>query len=130
MRARRDTLVADHLADEFDLVVIDGDRASDAVAMAREADAFLRIGRFASPRDDEHFMATLGAPRRALLGTVAADISIFVPRVAEQPVADEPQRPLAATMRAAAAARPVPRAPFASVRRNAGSDLRRRAALR
>ena len=132
LASSRDTLVADALADEFDLVVIDGDRAAEAFELAREADGFLRVGRFASPRDDERFLALLAAPRDALLGTVAADISVFVPSAAERPMpAEEPAKPLAAVLRAASAARTTtPRAPFAATRRPAGAELRRRAGLR
>ena len=127
----RDTLVADALAEEFDLVIIDGDRASEAYALAREADGFLRIGRFASPRDDEHFLTLLGAPRRALLGSVAADVSVFVPSSADRSTpAAEPSKPLAAVLRAASAARPAARAPFVATRKPAGVELRRRAGLR
>ena len=125
-----DTLVADALADEFDLVVIDGDRAADAVALAHHADCVLRIGRFASPRDDDRFLATLGTPRSAFLGTVAATVAVFVPRAAEAPRPTEPLRPLAATLRAGQATRPAMRAPFAATRRPATPDLRRRAGLR
>ena len=132
LASSRDTLVADALADEFDLVVIDGDRAAEAFELAREADGFLRVGRFASPRDDERFLALLAAPRHALLGTVAADISVFVPSATERPMpAEEPAKPLAAVLRVASAARTTPpRAPFVATRRPAGAELRRRAGLR
>ena len=125
-----DTLVADDLADEFDLVVIDGDRVTDAATLAHHADGVLRIGRFASPRDDERFLATLGTPRSAFLGTVAAAVAVFVPRAAEAPRSAEPPPSLAATLRATSAARPAMRAPFAATRRPAAPDLRRRASLR
>ena len=127
----RDTLIADALADEFDLVVIDGDRASEATDLAQEADGFLRVGRFASPRDDERFLALLDAPRHALLGTVAADISVFVPSLDERTMpVEEPAKPLAAVLRAASAAHAAPRAPFVATRRPAGAEPRRRAGQR
>ncbi len=115
-----DTLVADTLADEFDLVIIDGNRAADAVDMALNADVVLRVGLFASPQDDAHLLTTLAAHDCILIGTLAA--SVFVPR----PPA--PSKPIAV------AGRPVPPRPVLRQTprgdRRVATPIRRKAGLR
>ena len=76
--------LVDDLAAAFDAVVIDGGRAADSAAIGWNADAFIRVGRFASHKDDAHLLATFDAPEEALLGTVAA--GCFVAREAPAPV--------------------------------------------
>ena len=71
----------DDLAAVFDAVVIDGGRASDATEAGWSADTLVRVGRFASRKDDAYFLAALHAPSEALLGTVAA--GRFVARESE-----------------------------------------------
>jgi hypothetical protein len=68
------TPFVDDLAAAFDLIVVDGGRAgSDRPA----ADACLRVGRYTSRRDDERFLAMLGAAREAFAGTMIG--RVFVP---------------------------------------------------
>ncbi len=78
----------DDVADEFDLIVIDGGRAADCAAEAWGADLALRVARFASKRDDDRFVATLGLTSDAFLGTMAG--TTFVPKagLADAPVAE------------------------------------------
>ncbi len=76
--------LVDDLAAAFDAVVIDGGRAADSAAAGWNADAFIRVGRFASHKDDAHLLATFDAPEETLLGTVAA--GRFVAREAPVPV--------------------------------------------
>ncbi len=64
--------LVDDLAAAFDAVVIDGGRAADSAAAGLNADAFIRVGRFASQKDDAYLLDAFGAPPEALLGTVAA----------------------------------------------------------
>ena len=84
--------LVDDLAAAFDAVVIDGGRAADSAAAGWNADAFIRVGRFASHKDDAHLLATFDAPEEALLGTVAA--GRFVAREAPEPVTQVVTRPV------------------------------------
>ncbi len=82
---RGETPFVDELADEFDLIVIDGGRAADRAAAGWDiegggVDLAVRVARFASRRDDERFVATLDLTDDAFLGTVAG--STFVPKAA------------------------------------------------
>ncbi len=76
--------LVDDLAAAFDAVVIDGGRAADSAAAGWNADAFIRVGRFASHKDDAHLLATFDAPEETLLGTIAA--GRFVAREVPVPV--------------------------------------------
>ncbi len=89
-----DVLFIDELADEFDLIVIDGGRTADAAAEDWGADLALRVARFASSRDDDRLVATLGLASDALLGTIAG--SVFSPRIAAILPAAEELAPLPA----------------------------------
>ncbi len=62
----------DDLATAFDAVIIDGGRAADSAAAGWSADAFIRVGRFASHKDDAYLLDVFDAAPEALLGTVAA----------------------------------------------------------
>lgn len=62
----------DDLAAAFDAIVIDGGRAADCAAAGWSAEGLIRVGRFASQKDDAYFLEALNAPSEALLGTVAA----------------------------------------------------------
>ena len=73
-----ETPFVDDVADEFDLIVIDGGRAADCALEDWGADLAVRVARFASKRDDERFVATLKLTADALLGTMAG--STFVPK--------------------------------------------------
>ena len=86
-----ETPFVDDVADEFDLVVIDGGRAADCALEDWDADLAVRVARFASKRDDERFVATLQLPADALLGTMAG--STFVPKAVPAPAATEAQVP-------------------------------------
>ena len=86
--------LVDDLAAIFDAVVIDGGRAADSAAAGWTADAFIRVGRFASHKDDAYLLDTFDAPAEALLGTVAA--GRFVARETEP----EPQVNIRPNLRA------------------------------
>ena len=69
--------IVDDIAAEFDIVIIDGCRATDSAAAGWSADAYLRVGRFTSQRDTDLFCRTLDVSAGAFVGTVAA--TTFVP---------------------------------------------------
>lgn len=116
-----DVSFVDDVAAEFDLIVIDGGRAAESAGAEPVADAFLRVGRFASQRDDERFLGAFGATKDAFIGTIAA--SVFVPK--------QIQKPKASVAPFVAAARPTatPTAPR-RVASTMPSTARRKVAMR
>ncbi len=93
----------------FDLIVIDGGRAAEQAL----ADAYLRVGRYTSTRDDERFLAALGATKDAFAGTMIGRVFVAPPApsvikgpppvAVDQPI--EPSRPQRARTRPAALVR-------------------------
>ena len=59
----------------FDLIVIDGGRAAEQAL----ADAYLRVGRYTSRRDDERFLLALGATKDAFAGTMIGRVFVAPP---------------------------------------------------
>ena len=105
--------LVDDLTAVFDAVVIDGGRAADAAVAGWTADAFIRVGRFASHKDDAFFLEALDAPSEALLGTVSA--GRFVARESEpalRPASRPALRAVPASFDAASPRRPAPAAPL------------------
>ena len=90
--------LVDDLAAAFDAVVIDGGRAADSAAAGWNADAFIRVGRFASQKDDAYLLDAFDAAPEALLGTVAA--GRFVTRETVPQPAAAIQRPIPRTVSA------------------------------
>ena len=84
-------VLIDDLPSAFDVIVVDGGRAADSAEAGWTADAFIRVGRFASQRDDTHLLDAFHAPSDAMLGTVAAGRFVAweeptpEPRVATRP---------------------------------------------
>ena len=97
--------LVDDLAAAFDAVVIDGGRAADSAAAGWTADAYIRVGRFASHKDDAYLLDAFDAPPEALLGTVAAG------RFVARETAPEPQAAKRPNLRA------VPASPDVSLLR-------------
>lgn len=67
-----ETPIIDEIGDEFDLVVIDGGQAAACAAAGWGADAYLRVGRYESRRDDAQFAETFDVPPDMILGTIVA----------------------------------------------------------
>ena len=70
---RGEAAMIDDLEAAFDLVVVDGGPYADEIP----ADAYLRVGRFTSRRDDERFIAAADVPAQTFLGTMIG--AVFVP---------------------------------------------------
>ena len=100
--------IIDSLSAAFDAVVIDGGRATDSAAAGWSADAFIRVGRFDSLKDDARLLEVFDAPEQALLGTVAA--GRFVPRVitSSPDVVAHPRHRAPAAFDATSPRRPLP----------------------
>ena len=107
-------LVADDVADEFDLVVVDGGRVREAAALAAEADAVLRVVRVVTPRV-AGFLAALGVDG-SFLGTVVTADPMFMPPVAAPRAATPPAR-----ARAPLGPHPLRRPPQVEARRRVGA---------
>lgn len=91
----------EELASDFDLVVIDGGRASESVELGWQADAYIRVSRFASRRDDERFLSTVEATTSDFIGTVAGSGLV---RAAETPPAPRLDNPSPSSERPASVA--------------------------
>lgn len=90
-------IVAD-LTSAFDLLVIDGGRATDAYAGGWSADRYLRVGHIHSQGEDNRFIASTGAAPTALLGTVADELFVgHEPAAARVAAANAERRPAART---------------------------------
>ena len=124
-----ETPFIEDMADEFDLIVIDGGRAADAAEEDWGADIALRVARFASTRDDDRLIATLALAPEALFGTIAGS-SVLPRSAATVPVEDlAPILPMSDVVRPFAAhrphvqqpqQRPRPQAPRSTMRRRVG----------
>lgn len=100
-----ETPIVDEIGDEFDLIVIDGGEAAACAAAGWGADAYLRVGRYESRRDDAQFAETFDAQPDMILGTIVA--SRFRKTAAE---------PVLASRSRAPAPRSIPKAPVQSAR--------------
>lgn len=83
-----ETVFIDDVDAAFDLIVVDGGRAAECAAAGWGADVVLRVGRFASQRDDDHFIETIGASPDEFIGTIVA--STFIPRRVDPPIERAP----------------------------------------
>ena len=95
-----ETPFIDEVAGAFDLIVIDGGRAGPDEAVA---DTYLRVGRYTSRRDDERFLASLGAATEAFAGAMIGRVFVAptTPRATQPPVrlVDEEPAPQARVSR-------------------------------
>ena len=120
------TPLIDDLASAYDIVVIDGGVAEDAVAAGWTSDAFVRVASRPSRRDDDVFCATFEVAGTARLATIlpsgptpepaSAPTQRHEPRLAPAPsikAGTWPLRPRAQPAPVATASAAVPRRRFA-----------------